>query len=282
MEPDVSRELPGRRRRARRRRPSLRYVRGTPEGDADVSRDDLEGRSVRDVLPTQIAEVVVPRYQAALDGEAATFEDSIDGRTYEFTFVPVRDDDGDVFAVTAMSQDITDRKERERYLEDAKSRLEAATEAGAVGTFEWHVQDDEMVAGPSLADTFGVDLTLPVTASLSIGSSRRSTRTTAKHVRESIETALESCGEYEEEYRVRNADGELRWVVARGRVECDDGDPVTFPGALTDITERKAAEIELVAQRERLAALNELNGVVRDHGGSHRPVQPRRDRSDRL
>jgi PAS domain S-box-containing protein len=248
----------------------LRYVTfgGTPEGDADVSRDDLEGRSVRDVLPTQIAEVVVPRYQAALDGEAATFEDSIDGRTYEFTFVPVRDDDGDVFAVTAMSQDITDRKERERYLEDAKSRLEAATEAGAVGTFEWHVQDDEMVAGPSLADTFGVDLDAArdgVSLDRFIEAIHEDDR---EHVRESIETALESCGEYEEEYRVRNADGELRWVVARGRVECDDGDPVTFPGALTDITERKAAEIELVAQRERLAALNELNGVVREITGA--------------
>jgi len=118
-----------------------------------------------------------------------------------------------------MSQDITDRKERERYLEDAKSRLEAATEAGAVGTFEWHVQDDEMVAGPSLADTFGVDLDAARDGvSLDRFIEAIHERTTAS-TSESIETALRILrGSTRKEYRVRNADGELRWVVARGRV----------------------------------------------------------------
>jgi len=248
----------------------LRYVTfgGTPEGDADVSRDELEGSPVREGLPPQVAAVVVPRYEAALEGEASKFEEAIDGRIYEFHFVPVRDDDGDVFAVTAMSRDVTDRKERERYLEDAKSQLEAATEAGAVGTFEWHVRDDKMVAGPSLADTFGVDRDAArdgVSLDRFVEAIHEDDR---ERVERSIEAALESCGEYEEEYRVRNADGELRWIVARGRVECDDGDPVTFPGAITDITERKAAEIELVQQRERLAALDELNGVAREITGA--------------
>ncbi len=74
-----------------------------------------------------------------------------------------------------------------------------------------------------------------------------------EHAEARIEDAVESCGEYEEEYRVWNADDELRWVSAHGHVECDeDGNPVTFPGALTDITERKQFERQLEESNERL------------------------------
>jgi PAS domain-containing protein len=53
------------------------------------------------------------------------------------------------------------------------------------------------------------------------------------------------CGEYQVEYRVRDAANDLSWVLARGHVECDEsGDPVRFSGVLVDITERKRIERE--------------------------------------
>ena len=73
-----------------------------------------------------------------------------------------------------------------------------------------------------------------------------------------IDEALETCGEYEAEYRVYNADDELRWVVARGHVECDEaGDPLRFPGALTDITERKENQQRLEETIDKLETSNE-------------------------
>lgn len=38
-------------------------------------------------------------------------------------------------------------------------------------------------------------------------------------------------------------------MVVRSHVEADDGSPKTFPGALTDITDRKRAELEAEEQR---------------------------------
>jgi len=210
----------------------LRYVTfgGRLEGDIDLARVDLEGEPVRDALPDQVAEVVIPGYEAALDGEASEFEADIDGRVYQFHFVPVRGDDGDVFAATAMSQEVTERKERERLLREAKSQLEAATEAGAVGTWEWHVQEDRFVAGQSMAQTFGVDpeaVREGVSIDRYVSAIHEEDR---ERVERAVDEALADCGEYEQEYRVQDADGDLRWVVARGRVECDDeGEPVTFP-----------------------------------------------------
>ncbi|QPV62149.1 PAS domain S-box protein [Halosimplex litoreum] len=245
----------------------LRYVTvgGTPPGEADVDPDELEGRSLREVLPADVADLLVPRYEAALDGEAGEFEADLGDRSYEFRVVPVRDESGAVSAVMGMSQDVTGRRAYEDYLEDAKSQLEAATEAGAIGTWEWHAPEDRFVAGTALARQFGV---APAAAREGVSVERffeAVHEADRARVEREVRAALDECGEYESEYRVRDAEGELRWVVARGSVECDeDGDPVSFPGALTDITERKRTEIVLERQREQLAALNNLNEVVRE------------------
>ena len=185
---------------------------------------------------------------------------------------PIEDEDGDVTRIVGLAEDVTERKERERELREAKSQLEAATEAGAVGTWEWHVPDDRFVAGASFARTFGVDPDAAregVPLERFVSSIHEDDR---ERVEASIEDALESCGEYREEYRVRNGDGEYRWVVARGHVECDeDGDPITFPGALADITERKRAEQALQKTKTQLETLFEVlpvGVVVADEDGS--------------
>ena len=245
----------------------FRYVTfaGTPEGETNVTRADLEGAPVRDVLPPEIADVVVPAYEAALAGHPSEFVDTIDDRVYQFHFAPVRDGDGEVFAATAMSQDVTERQEREEALRDAKLQLEAATEAGAVGTWEWQIPEDRFVTGPSFAKTFGVDPEAAregVSLDEFVGAIHEDDRDRVEGL---VEEAVSTCGDYEAEYRVRDAEGELRWVVARGHVRCDEaGEPLTFPGALTDITERKRAERELGRQREQLVALNSLHEVFQD------------------
>ncbi|WP_222913374.1 PAS domain S-box protein [Natrinema sp. SYSU A 869] len=157
----------------------------------------------------------------------------------------------DILAMTA--QAAYDRVEREQDLHDAKQRFEAATEAGGVGTWEWHVQEDEMVTGPAFARLFGVDPDAAqeeVSLDRFVSSIHEDDR---GRVEAAIEEALETCGEYKEDYRVWNADGELRWVVAQGHVECDDdGNPVTFPGALTDITKRWEYRQKVEESNERL------------------------------
>ncbi|MDQ2051467.1 PAS domain S-box protein [Natronolimnohabitans sp. A-GB9] len=165
-------------------------------------------------------------------------------------------EEGELARIVGISSDVTERREREQYFRDAKARLEAATEAGAVGTWEWHVPEDSLVTGPTFARTFGID---PADTQEGVSIERLLDSIHAvdrNRVRNAIEDAVERCGEYEAEYRVHDADGEIRWVIARGHVECDaNGDPETFPGALTDITERKRAELEAERQRRQLETL---------------------------
>ena len=82
-------------------------------------------------------------------------------------------------------------------------------------------------------------------------------------VTESISDAVTSGQPFELEYRVPHADGTTRWVHDRGRPRRDPGDTVTWiDGVLFDVTERKAAERELVEQRARLIALMD---TIPDH-----------------
>ncbi|WP_254532771.1 PAS domain-containing sensor histidine kinase [Natrinema gelatinilyticum] len=166
---------------------------------------------------------------------------------------PLLDENGEITRWLGAANDVTERVERERYFEDAKERLEAAAEAGAVGTWEWHIPDDQMVTGASFAKTFGID---PDAAAEGVSLDQFVSAihdADRERVKQKIEDVIESGEAYEQEFRVWDADNELRWVVARGHVEFDDdGNPATFPGALADITERKQFERKLEKSNERL------------------------------
>jgi len=168
--------------------------------------------------------------------------------------------DGEQQTVRGFIQDITEQKERERELRTANAQLENAIEAGAVGTWEWHITDDRLVAGKEFARTFGVD---PESAQRGVELDQfvaKIHEDDRDRVEDRIEAAVAACGDYETEYRVWNADDELRWVLARGQVASDaDGDPIRFSGVLVDITERKRMERQLERHNE---SLEEFTGVV--------------------
>ncbi|MGQ3413111.1 PAS domain-containing protein [Natrinema sp. LN54] len=215
--------------------------------------------------------------ERAAAGEYVEFETELtrpngDRYTINGVFRPVTNDDGEVVSIIVSDRDVTERKRRERHLRDAKEQLEAATEAGAVGTWEWHIPENRMIVGTSFADTFGIDPDAAregVPLEKFIDAIHEDDR---DRVAAAINEAVETGDTYEEEYRVWNADDDLRWVVARGHVERDeDGNPVTFPGALTDITDRKRAELEAEKQRKEIQTLFDVlpvGVVVADEDGS--------------
>jgi PAS domain S-box-containing protein len=171
---------------------------------------------------------------------------------------PVGDDERET--VRGFVQDITEQKERERELRDANAQLENAIEAGAIGTWEWHISDDRLVTGREFARTFGVD---PEAAGRGVELEQFISKIhedDRERVEERIQGAVAACSDYETEYRVWNADDELRWVLARGQVVSDaDGEPLRFSGVLVDITERKRMEQQLERHNE---SLEEFAGVV--------------------
>ncbi|SFR32344.1 PAS domain-containing protein [Halogeometricum limi] len=175
------------------------------------------------------------------------------------------DEDGEALRMNGALTDVTDRRRRERELQETKERLEVAMTVGSVGTWDWNVTEDEVLADAALADLFGLDPAdaregMPLETFLSSihPDDRRETK-------REIDATLASGGSFEHEYRVVSADETVRWVLARGEVEFEDGEAVRFTGALSDITKRKRAEREL---EESQFYLRELYEIASDTGST--------------
>ena len=70
---------------------------------------------------------------------------------------------------------------------------------------------------------------------------------------------------YEHEYRARARDGAWRWIAERGRVveRAPDGTPLRMVGTLSDVTERRRAQVEVLAMAGRLREITRhAPGVV--------------------
>lgn len=173
-------------------------------------------------------------------------------------------------------QDISDRKrsesqrhQAEAALRVAYSQLEYALEVGSVYTWRWHIPSDCVIVNTALADLFSVDPEKASTEGLPLESFLNTIHTEDRlRVSAAIQQAIEMGERYLAEYRVQTATGDTRWLAARGQVEYDEaGHPVSFPGALIDITERKLAEVErnrLLAREQASRAAAEDASRIKD------------------
>jgi C4-dicarboxylate-specific signal transduction histidine kinase len=73
----------------------------------------------------------------------------------------------------------------------------------------------------------------------------------------SVGMALATGNEFDVEYRAVAADGDVRWIAARGRAAKDD--PHRLLGVAVDITERKLAELRAVEDRVALRHMTRVS-----------------------
>nr|WP_101351035.1 PAS domain S-box protein [Haloarcula taiwanensis] len=84
---------------------------------------DFEGATAHDLFLEAIADELEHYYREALDGRSHRFEQQYQDRQYQVQTLPVRDDDGEVISGLAVSEDITERRERQQALERQNERL---------------------------------------------------------------------------------------------------------------------------------------------------------------
>jgi len=155
----------------------------------------------------------------------------------------------------AIGRDITDKRQKEETLHDIRTRLEAALNAGAIATWTFDLINNRVVADQNLERLFCVSPEEAAGGSLE-SYVRAIHPDDCQEVNEKIQAAIARRSDYEAEYRIVQRDGSVRWVIARGRVECDrTGNPVSLPGVVLDITERKKIEKALSESERRFRFL---------------------------
>jgi PAS domain S-box-containing protein len=73
----------------------------------------------------------------------------------------------------------------------------------------------------------------------------------------SIQLAIQGGKPYDIEYRVVGADGAVRWVESKGRVEYEDEHPVRMTGICMSVTRRKEAEFARLADAQEANLLKD-------------------------
>ena len=95
----------------------FQVVRGGGLAGTGVDPEELEGRRVSEALE-ELDELAVGLVDRTLDGESVRTELSLAGDDYQLQTAPVADDDGEVFAATAVITEVTAIRERERAVRE--------------------------------------------------------------------------------------------------------------------------------------------------------------------
>src|SRR3990172_9084521 len=76
----------------------LRYTLADGLGlrEVGLSSETLEGRTIWEVFPEDVCQILEPRYRAALSGEASNFQVAYAGRVFQVHALPIYDDEGEV------------------------------------------------------------------------------------------------------------------------------------------------------------------------------------------
>ena len=166
----------------------------------------------------------------------------------------LQDGDDEITGYVGSVEDITERLQSRRALEEERMRLAAIIEGTGAGTWEWNVQTGETRFNGRWAEIVGatLDELSPTTIQTWVDLAHPEDL-----ARSSALLQAHFAGEttaYECEARMRHRDGHWVWVLDRGKVltSTADGQPEWMFGTHLDITARKTQEDRLRKSEELL------------------------------
>ncbi|MCF6131695.1 PAS domain-containing sensor histidine kinase [Flavobacterium wongokense] len=151
------------------------------------------------------------------------------------SYSPVNDELGKLEGVLVTMNDVTDKVETRKKMEEAEERTRLATEIAQMATWDLDLQTHSMIHSESLASIFG---------------HQRNTRLSYQEILEQlnqddlvniVEKAFEHAmrtGTYKYEARINKQNGETGWVRSHGKIFFDaNNEPLKIVGTLIEITE---------------------------------------------
>lgn len=134
--------------------------------------------------------------------------------------------------------------EKTRTLERIYRKYNAALSVTRVGIWEWNIGTGHMYWSSETERLWGMD---PGEFSNEVAQIEATIHEEDVPAwRADVERSLAGISSLDTEFRIIHPDGSVRWIHARGQLQCDfEGKPSIMSGIVFDVTERKATEAEL-------------------------------------
>ena len=224
-----------------------------------LSRKELIGRTLHEVMPRDIADALAETDRLVLERGMLTVEETVtlhgETRVVLTTKGPYRARDGTLLGTFGIAHDITDRKAQERELAQSEERFRLAQEGARVGTWDVDLLTGVTTWSDGLRTLYGVGPDYPADfehfARLVHPDDREEVR------RRTLE-AYTRGADFEIECRIVLPDGELRWTLTRCTFHRDEqGTLCRVLAVALDITKRKLADEDLIRSEELLRLAQE-------------------------
>jgi len=204
---------------------------------------------------------------ALRDHAAVTFEERIvrpDGavRHLRSWAAVAVDDAGEPTGMFGTCLDLTQLMRTSDQLQRSEEWLDLALEAARIALFDWDVVTDRVTWSRGVERVTGVP---PAAQALDYGGFlARIVEEDRARVDEEVQHGLRSGSALLIDYRIRNPEGELRWISGRARVFRDaDGRALRVAGSLVDVTEQRWAEQQQRDAEARLRSAQKMEALGR-------------------
>lgn len=209
------------------------------DGKTALSREEiplyraLQGESVRDVEMTIVPENSQPRILLA-------------------SGAPIITSKGEKLGAVVVMRDITERKRAEEALKKSEERWQLILRGTGDGIFDWDILTGEVFMSSELKASLGYE-DREVENNFAGWRDRLHPEDLDRTVG-CVQAYLEKrIPQYLVEYRLRCKDGSYKWILARGQAQWDEaGTPIRMVGSHQDISQRKAAEAEILRLNQEL------------------------------
>lgn len=177
---------------------------------------------------------------------------------------PVRDAQGRLVRLAGIVDDVTAARAAQEALEESEKRFRTLAEFAPIGIYLTGCDGDCRFVNPRWCELTG----LTPEAASGDGWVQALHPDDRARVQEEWTAAVRSGGEFRSEYRYRQPDGTVRWVVGGAAPLREAGGLIVgYVGSVTDVTDRKELEQELleVSDREQVRLGQEIHDGLCQH-----------------